>query len=46
MLAIHTVLHPRHKLEFLCIAGWLPTWIETARELVTERYKAVSNYNI
>jgi hypothetical protein len=32
------VLHPRHKLEYFKEAGWETSWIETAEELVRDRF--------
>ena len=33
-----SVLHPKHKLEYFCQAGWLPEWIKTTESLVHDEF--------
>jgi hypothetical protein len=35
----HLVLHPRHKLQYFKNTGWSDRWIETARDMVRERFE-------
>ena len=36
----HTVLHPRHKLDYFKNAQWSREWIDTAEGLVRKRYES------
>jgi hypothetical protein len=33
------VLHPRHKLKYFENAGWLPSWITAAKDIVRAEYE-------
>jgi hypothetical protein len=35
---LHTVLHPRYKLDYFKKAGWLPEWIKTVEGLVCQTF--------
>ena len=35
------VLHPRHKLQYFVHTKWNPDWIETAKDLVREKWEEV-----
>lgn len=35
------VLHPKHKLGYFHEAGWPQEWLDTAEELVRERYRTM-----
>jgi hypothetical protein len=34
-----TVLHPQHKLSYFAKADWDPSWIATARDIITEEFE-------
>jgi len=36
---MHKVLHPRHKLNYFRNAGWDDVWIQTARQIVRDKYQ-------
>jgi hypothetical protein len=35
-----SVLHPRHKLEYFRNSGWDHTWVDTARDLVRNKFNS------
>jgi hypothetical protein len=39
LLALSTVLHPRHKLDYFRKADWPEEWINVAKKIVRDEYE-------
>jgi len=38
LMSVHSVLDPKHKLNYFWSAGWEEDWIETAHEIIEEEF--------